>query len=186
MCVRIYKIPKRGFFIRNPCLPAGRKNMNMNKQSRFLVLLILFNLAPGLIFLHFTPKEVAAENKTKTDYKVETQAVLYSQTQAVLYSQINPNTGLVTITAYSSTPEQTDSTPFITASGALVRDGIVACNFLAFNTKIKIPELYGEKIFIVKDRMAKKHSNKIDIWFPTTEQAKEFGVRKTIIEIVES
>ncbi len=93
---------------------------------------------------------------------------------------------VVTITAYSSTPEQTDSTPFITASGSFVKDGIVACNFLGFNTKIKIPELYGDKIFTVKDRMAKKNSHKIDIWFPTTEQAKKFGVKKVRIEIIES
>jgi len=48
---------------------------------------------------------------------------------------------LVVITAYSSTVDQTDDTPFITANGSFVRDGIVANNMLPFGTKIKIPEL---------------------------------------------
>src|SRR3990167_1248447 len=43
----------------------------------------------------------------------------------------------VTITAYSSTPEETDSTPFITASGTHVRDGVVAANFLPLGTDRK-------------------------------------------------
>src|SRR5437868_1496729 len=38
------------------------------------------------------------------------------------------------ITAYSSTEDQTDDSPFITASGAHVADGIVAANFLPLHT----------------------------------------------------
>ena len=92
----------------------------------------------------------------------------------------------VTITAYSSTPSQTDSTPFITASGQSVGDGIVANNLLPFGTKIRIPELYGDKIFEVQDRMHwRKGNNRFDIWFPSYNEAKTFGVKKTTIEIVE-
>lgn len=92
----------------------------------------------------------------------------------------------MTITAYSSTPEQTDSTPFITASGSSVKDGVVANNILPFGTKIKIPELYGEKIFEVTDRMhSRKGSDRLDIWFPSYKEALSFGVKKTSIEIVE-
>ena len=39
------------------------------------------------------------------------------------------------VTAYSSTPEETDDTPFVTASGTSVRDGVIATNFLEFGTK---------------------------------------------------
>ncbi|HNY97834.1 MAG TPA: hypothetical protein PKM84_01795, partial [Candidatus Pacearchaeota archaeon] len=35
----------------------------------------------------------------------------------------------VIVTAYSSTPDQCDDTPFVTAAGNQVRDGIVAANF---------------------------------------------------------
>ena len=86
--------------------------------------------------------------------------------------------------AYSSTPDQTDSTPFITAWNTRVRDGIIAANFLPFGTQIKIPELYGDKIFVVEDRMSRRYTYKIDIWFPEREQALEFGNKKVKIEVV--
>ncbi len=91
------------------------------------------------------------------------------------------------ITAYSSTPEQTDSTPFITASGSVVRDGIVANNLLPFGTKVRIPALYGNKVFVVEDRMHwKKGSYHLDIWFLDTEEAKNFGAEIVEVEILES
>ncbi|MCK9578775.1 3D domain-containing protein [bacterium] len=90
----------------------------------------------------------------------------------------------VVITAYSSEVEQTDDTPHITANGTLVKDGIVANNMLPFGTKIKIPSLYGNKVFTVTDRMnARKGNYAIDIWFPTTEEAINFGVKETYIEV---
>lgn len=93
-------------------------------------------------------------------------------------------TYLVRATAYSSTIDQTDSTPFITASGTYVRDGIIAANFLPFGTQIRIPEIYGDKVFIVEDRMNQRYWQNIDIWFPERSIAKEFGARKVKIEIV--
>lgn len=91
---------------------------------------------------------------------------------------------IVAATGYSSTPEQTDSTPFITAAGIHVRDGVVAANFLPFGTIIKIPELFGNKTFIVEDRMHSRYQLNIDIWFPEKALAKEFGLRIVRIEIV--
>lgn len=91
----------------------------------------------------------------------------------------------VVLTAYSSTPDQTDSTPFITASNTRTRDGIVAANFLAFGTKVKIPAIFGDKVFTVEDRMAKKHDGKIDIWFSERYLAQKFGVQKADVIILE-
>jgi 3D (Asp-Asp-Asp) domain-containing protein len=90
----------------------------------------------------------------------------------------------VIITGYSSTPDQTDSSPFITASGSRVRDGIIATNFLSFGTKVKFPELYGNKVFVVEDRMAKRNSHKVDIWFPDRASAIKFGVKNTDVVVV--
>ncbi len=90
----------------------------------------------------------------------------------------------VPVTAYSSTPDQTDHTPFITAAGTHVRDGVIAANFLPFGTIIKIPELFGDKTFVVEDRMNSRYWMKIDIWFPEKELAKEFGIKVVKIEIV--
>ena len=95
-------------------------------------------------------------------------------------------TMLLYVTGYSSTPEQTDDTPFITASGKTVRDGIVATNLLPMGTKIKIPELYGNKIFVVEDRMHPRMQDRVDIWFSTYREAKHFGKRLASIVVLES
>jgi len=93
----------------------------------------------------------------------------------------------VVITAYSSSVNQTDSTPFITAANTQVRDGIIANNYLPFGTRIRIPEIYGDKIFVVEDRMNKRKGNyQVDIWFPSFSQAKEFGAKKGYIEVLEN
>ncbi|MBU1176849.1 3D domain-containing protein [Patescibacteria group bacterium] len=91
---------------------------------------------------------------------------------------------VVLVTAYSSTPDQTDSTPFITASGSHVRDGIVACNFLSFGTYVRFPDMYGDKVFVVEDRMALRNSHKIDIWFNTRWEAIQFGARNIRVEVL--
>ena len=92
----------------------------------------------------------------------------------------------VITTAYSSSVWQTDSTPFITASGSYVKDGIVANNLLPFGSKIRLPEIYGDKIFVVEDRMHwKKGYYHVDIWFSSYNQAKNFGVKNTYIEVIQ-
>lgn len=91
---------------------------------------------------------------------------------------------VVSASAYSSTVDQTDNTPFITASGTHVRDGVIATNFLPFGTIVKIPSLYGNKIFIVEDRMNKRFWYNVDIWLPNRETAIQFGRRTIEIEIV--
>jgi len=90
----------------------------------------------------------------------------------------------VFVTGYSSTPDQTDETPFITAYNTEVRDGVVAANFLPAGTKIRIPELFGDKIFVVEDRMHERFSDRIDIWFSDRESAQNFGLRKATIQIL--
>ena len=95
-----------------------------------------------------------------------------------------PKTVRVMVTGYSSTPDQTDSSPFITASGTYVRDGIVAANFLPIGKAIKIPKLFGDKVFIVEDRMNRRYWYSVDIWFSSRDLAKTFGAKVVDIEIV--
>ncbi|MEX0689810.1 MAG: 3D domain-containing protein [Candidatus Paceibacterota bacterium] len=96
-----------------------------------------------------------------------------------------PYTMNVTVTAYSSTPDQTDSTPFTTANGEKVRDGIMAANFLPFGTKVQIPEIFGDKVFEVTDRMHRRKVNFVDIWMPTRQDALNFGIKEVEIKIIE-
>src|SRR5664280_526462 len=90
----------------------------------------------------------------------------------------------IIVTAYSSTVAETDDTPFITASNTLVRDGIIASNLLPFGTKVRFPGLNPKKIYVVEDRLARKNSHKIDIWFPSTESALNFGVKVLTMEVL--
>ena len=89
------------------------------------------------------------------------------------------------ITAYTSTPGQTDDTPFIAATGKRVHDGMIAANGLPFGTKIKIPSVYGDKIFIVEDRMNSRYGfGRFDVWLDTTRaEARKFGVKRVEVEI---
>ena len=91
----------------------------------------------------------------------------------------------ITMTAYSSTPDQTDDSPFTMANGKRVHDGAVAANFLPFGAKVRFPELYGDKVFTVEDRMNKRFNNRMDIWMETRGEAINFGVLKTTVEILE-
>lgn len=91
---------------------------------------------------------------------------------------------VVILSAYSSTEDQTDSTPFITAAGTHVRDGVVAANFLPFGTVVRIPSVFGNKTFVVEDRMHSRFSTRMDIWFSSHEAAKEFGLKKAKVEVV--
>lgn len=89
------------------------------------------------------------------------------------------------ISAYTSTPGQTDSTPFIAASGKRVFDGMIAANGLPFGTIVKIPSLYGNKEFVVEDRMNERYPlGHMDIWLDTTQsEARRFGVKRVEVEI---
>jgi 3D (Asp-Asp-Asp) domain-containing protein len=94
-----------------------------------------------------------------------------------------------TITAYNSDPAQTDDTPCITANGFDVcehwQEDTIAANFLRFGTKVRIPELYGDRIFVVRDRMNKRYPSRVDIWMKDKSDARSFGVKVVKIEVVE-
>ena len=67
----------------------------------------------------------------------------------------------------------------------MVRNGIVATNLLPFNTRIKIPELFGDRIFIVEDRMHRRKTDFVDIWMETKNEAKKFGIARAEILILD-
>lgn len=89
------------------------------------------------------------------------------------------------ITAYTSSVEETDSDPFTAASGKKVYDGMLAANWLPFGTKIKIPSLYGDKVFTVHDRMNARYGyGRLDIWLNTSRaEARKFGVKRVAVEV---
>jgi 3D (Asp-Asp-Asp) domain-containing protein len=93
----------------------------------------------------------------------------------------------IPVTAYTSEVGQTDDTPCITASGLDVckrdTENIVATNFLPLGTRVRMPELYGDRVFYVEDRMNGRYHYKMDVWMKEKEAAKQFGVQYTTIEV---
>lgn len=87
-------------------------------------------------------------------------------------------------TAYTSAPEETDSTPFTTASGSRTREGVMATNFLPFGTKVRLPEIFPDRVFVIEDRMHPRKVGFVDIWMETKDEAFSFGKRKVVIEVI--
>ncbi|MFH1233440.1 MAG: hypothetical protein V1649_02190 [Patescibacteria group bacterium] len=93
------------------------------------------------------------------------------------------------ITAYNSEVGQCDDSPCVTANGFnLCEHGIedsIASNFLPFGAKVRLSELFGDRVFVVRDRMNTRFSNRIDVWMIDKAQAKHFGVKYVKVEILE-
>lgn len=150
------------------------------------VIILMFIGLLGIALLE--PVGAKAEDNTKTDPVV---SVVSTQGNTLIgvsnpFEPMNIKTVKVVVTAYSSTVWQTDDTPFITASGETVRDGIIANNMLPFGTLVRIPEVYGDKVFVVEDRMNTRKGNyHFDVWLPEYEQAKDFGAKRTYVEVIQ-
>jgi len=143
----------------------------------------------GVFGVYFLGLKVQAENGVVMEELANNLPVIESTT---LLPSAQPPVPIISheidvlLTAYSSSIDETDDTPFITASGKTVRDGIVANNLLMFGTKVRIPELYGDKIFEVQDRMnQRKSSYQFDIWMPSKQQALNFGTKMARIEVLD-
>lgn len=95
----------------------------------------------------------------------------------------------LTVTAYSSTVDQTDASPCITANGFNLcennQENVIATNFLPFGTKVRLPDLFGDRVFTVHDRMHARYRYRADVWMKTRLAAVQFGARYTTIEVLE-
>ncbi len=109
-------------------------------------------------------------------------------------------------TSFSSDPRQTDNTPCLPAMWKFNLcenyeehglEDTIAANFLPLGTQVRFPEVYGDKIFTVRDRMNARYNgtNRIDFWVgspaPTTpeivaeakKKAIAFGVKSMKMEV---
>jgi 3D (Asp-Asp-Asp) domain-containing protein len=164
----------------------------IRKIARFLLkinkIYLLFIVLP-LIFPHYSLASGITDNYIDN----------YSQ-GVFQFSYLNPSLKLpendqrnpryttrLIATAYNSLPFQTDDDPCTTASGLNVckrnTEDIIAANFLPLGTLVKIPDLYGDRIFRVEDRMNKKYYKQIDIWMKDYDEAVHFGSQLVKIEV---
>ena len=93
--------------------------------------------------------------------------------------------GIIVASAYNSLPNQTDDTPWITASGTRCHEGVIASNYFPIGTKLMI-EGYQGRVFVVEDRMNKRYNKRLDIWFRDYDNAVKFGVRKVKYYVIAS
>ena len=151
---------------------------------------ILFSVSPYWTFRDSQAKATSAQFSVPEN--LGEIAMIEENSLLPLSEHLNPQPPpvrkiQVIVTGYSSSTWETDDNPYITAAGTWVRDGIIANNWYPFGTKIRMPELFGEKVFVVEDRMSwRKGEYHIDIWFPSYWEALNFGTKKTYIEILES
>ena len=92
------------------------------------------------------------------------------------------------VSGYNPLPEQTDSTPCITASGKNICEGehaVVAANWLKFGTKVMIPEYFGDTVFTVEDRMNPRYPYNVDVLFYDKGEARQLGRRKLLVQVLE-
>lgn len=86
-----------------------------------------------------------------------------------------------TVTAYNSTEAQTDSTPFITASGSHVSNGTLACpKRYNFGTQVQI----NGHMYVCEDRMSPKYGDRFDIWMETYDEAMEWGIQDVLVTVI--
>lgn len=94
----------------------------------------------------------------------------------------------VTATAYNSEVGQTDDTPCHTANGFNVcehgYENIVATNNLPLGTRVRFPDLHGDRIFYVMDRMNPRYTSRVDFWMKEKKDAKSFGKRSVRMEVL--
>lgn len=86
-----------------------------------------------------------------------------------------------TVTAYTSSEDETDSDPTVNASGGTPQAGSIACPpYLPFGTQVRIEG----QIYTCDDRMHSRFAERFDIWVETKEVAFEWGNRTVAVEIL--
>jgi 3D (Asp-Asp-Asp) domain-containing protein len=138
--------------------------------------------------VHLAPLMHQAEPPVnQTTVKVE--QLILDQTPIKVDTYRVVKTYKIPVTAYTSTVEQCDSTPCITANGFDLcknnQENVIAANFLPFGSRVRIPEVFGDRIFTVVDRMNARYYYRADVWMKNIEDAKHFGLIYAQIEVIE-
>lgn len=136
---------------------------------------LVFDLDPALEGVAVVGIE--AYPQAKTFARVLQEESLQVRSSLIAGSKIH-----VLATAYSSTRDQTDGNPFVTANGERVGPGTMAANFLPMGTTVRI----GDTTYVINDRMNGRYNNKfvVDIWKPSRAEAIQHGARIMEMEVV--
>lgn len=169
--------------------------MKTNRIGVFLAgLLVVFGIGAGGFALNGEGNIPQPTPQVNTEYartatlksRLETVEGQLQQTRDILDNifgqQVEPKalqTVQVTITAYSSTVDQCDSTPYIAANNKPVRVGTLALSRdllkefeIEYGQRVLIP---GYGVFEVRDTMNARWQRRVDIWESDREAALMFG-----------
>ena len=174
-----------------------RKNHQRIYEGAVSIAIVL-----SLFLATMTPQAVRADVE---DVLFPVTSALQKLSEETLLGQTQPASGFpvandrvpvkivrAVATAYNSDVRQTDSTPCITANGfdlcAFYQEkgygNTIAANFLPMGAQVRFPELFGDKVFIVRDRMNARYGyGRVDVWMPEHAEAKTFGAKYTKMEI---
>lgn len=173
------------------------KRKSIKMFSAELAKKIILSLIVVIIFDFFLFPIPVLANKTDAIFEIDgriedviTQAADKDQNTLPVNKDLPIKwTGTYTVTAYNSEASQCDSSPCVTANGFNVCghgvEDTVAANFLPFGARVKIPDLFGDRVFVVRDRMNARYNNRLDIWMIERQDAVKFGVKLAKIEILE-
>ena len=108
-------------------------------------------------------------------------------------------------TAYNSIPNQTDSSPFQTSTGARTRYSIIALSRdllrrIPYGSRVRLQDIGAwsngrgsgkynamlkDTIFVVEDTMHPRKNGTVDVWLPARRQAMQWGVRRLNLQVVQ-
>lgn len=161
-----------------------------------------------------TPDTVVAAAQTDDEVVdlVLAPSVTLRDAPRVVVDHVDPPQGptanpvlTVRATAYNSLVSQTDATPFITATGARTRWGVIAVSrdllgdALPYGSLVRLRDLggyYGGRgagqyqalldgtLFVVEDTMHARKVGQVDVWFEHLADALRWGVRRLEVELV--
>ena len=145
-----------------------------------------------------TSKKLLVSNRISN--KINTQARVAKKSKPIFFSSLR-----VRSTAYNSTPNQTDSSPFYTSTGARTRYGIIALSRdllrrFPYGSRVRLEDSgawsngrgYGkynamlkDTVFVVEDTMHPRKNGTVDVWLPARRQALQWGVRRLKMQIMQ-
>ncbi len=145
-------------------------------QNSLLVDSVPFYRNPSVLALKKEEDTKEEEVEEKAPQKEEKEVVLEKRwVELTAYAPLDP--GAIEGMCFSGNPR-------VTASGTTTREGIVATNMFEFGTRIRIPSIYGERVFTVEDRMSPRYTNTVDIFVPTRSEAVSFGTQRAYVEVL--
>jgi len=138
--------------------PSLRRKRTVKKRKSLAKIALI--LAAIGIFLHIT---------------VDPKIAIAQQEEVVTVN--------ATVTAYTSSTDETDENPNENASGGVPGEGSLACpSKYPFGTQLRI----NGKVYTCDDRMNKRyrHTERFDIWMPTKAEARKWGKKELTVTII--